>query len=62
RVLSTQCPTKAQSATDVGNINVNPELPLDAQPLEEVTTTTEGQQGRADIISDVLRSILDAVE
>ncbi|QHO06592.1 uncharacterized protein DS421_14g456040 [Arachis hypogaea] len=30
-VLSTQCPTKAQSATDVGNINVNPELPIDAR-------------------------------
>ncbi|KAL4306153.1 hypothetical protein AHAS_Ahas16G0149800 [Arachis hypogaea] len=61
RVLSTQCPTKAQSATDVGNINVNPELPVNA-PLEGVTTTTEGQQGRADIISNVLRSILDAVK
>ncbi|XLU41612.1 hypothetical protein S245_036426, partial [Arachis hypogaea] len=29
-VLSTQCPTKAQSAIDVRNINVNPELPVDA--------------------------------
>ncbi|QHO10354.1 uncharacterized protein DS421_15g489110 [Arachis hypogaea] len=62
RVLSTQCPTNAQSATDVGIINVNPELPVPVQPLEGVTKTTEGQQGRADIISDVLRSILDAVE
>ncbi|QHN82217.1 uncharacterized protein DS421_20g693850 [Arachis hypogaea] len=52
----TQCPTNAQSAPNVGIIDVNPELPVNAAriPVEGVRTTSEGQQGRAGVISDVL--------